>query len=87
MKKKQPKPKTSRQLYAEWVKTLPKGTIVNTYQGADIFVATVQVPNFSFAYKFAESKERLACDPCGCEFKYAGKKLVAEKVCKMHREV
>jgi len=34
-----------------------------------------------------EKSEAIHSDPCGCERKYEGGKLVVQFVCKVHREV
>lgn len=53
-----PKPKTSRDHYAEWVKKLPKGTIVKTHFDADVFCAVAMPASFFFKYEDITKKPK-----------------------------
>lgn len=48
--------KTSKELFAEWIKTIPKGTPMRNYQTKDMFMIVVDSPNFAFTYKVDDSK-------------------------------
>ncbi|MFZ2151646.1 MAG: hypothetical protein WAV09_00885 [Minisyncoccia bacterium] len=53
------KTKTSRDHYADWVKNLPKGTMVKTYfVDGDLFTTVVVHPDITFAYTYEAKKKK-----------------------------